>query len=94
MVYLGNSTPEGKVTLGMVRNNLFNEKIQRKDLVGNGTHALVMENKGRSRSKGPYGKNKSRGKSKSREKMKCYHCGKLSHMKKNRKFLKEGIDKN
>ena len=58
------------------------------------THALVMENKDRSRSKGPYGQNKSRNRSKSREKIKCYHCGKLGHMKRNCKFLKRGIDKN
>ena len=53
---MGNSTLEGKVTLGMVRNSIFNEEIQKKDLIGNDTHAFVMENMGRSRSKGRYGK--------------------------------------
>ena len=88
MVSLGNSAPKGKVTWGMVRNSLFNEEIQRKDLVGNDTHVLVTENKGRSRSKRPYEKNKSRGRSKSRNKIKCYHYGNLGHMKRNCKFLK------
>ena len=55
----------------MVRNSLFNEEIQRKDLVGSDTHALVTENRGRSRNKGPYEQNKSRSRSKSRKKMKC-----------------------
>ena len=41
----GNSTIEGKVTLAMVKNSLFNEEIRRKDFVGNDTHTLVMENK-------------------------------------------------
>ena len=62
--------------LAMIRNRLFNEEIRRKDLVGNDTHALVTENKGRSKSRGPFGHNKSRGRSKSRGKINCYHCGK------------------
>ena len=93
MVSLGNSAPEGKVTLAMVRNSLFNEEIQRKDFVGNDTHALVTENKGRRKSRGPFWYNKSRGRSKSRGKIKCYHCGKIGHMKWNYKILKQGGDK-
>ena len=75
MVSLGNSALEGKVTLVMVRNSLFNEEIQRKDFLDNDTHALITENRGQSKSRGPSGHNKSRGKSKSRGKIKCYHCG-------------------
>ena len=55
MVSLGNSTPEGKVTLAMVRNSLFNEEIRRKDFIGNDIHALVMKNRGRSKIRGPFG---------------------------------------
>ena len=93
MVSLGNSVLEGKVTLAMVRNSLFNEEIRRKDFVGNDTHALVTENKGRRKSRGPFWYNKSRGRSKSRGKIKCYHCGKIAHMKWNYKILKQGGDK-
>ena len=63
------------------------------DFVGNDTHALVMENRSRSKSKGPFEHNKSRGISKSRENIKCYHCGKMCHMKRNCKILKQGGDK-
>ena len=49
VVFLGNSAPEGKVTLAMVRNSLFNEEIRRKDFLSNDTHAFVTENKGRSK---------------------------------------------
>ena len=52
---MGNLTLKGKVTLGMVRNSIFNKEIQKMDLMGNDTHALIMENRGRSRSKGRYG---------------------------------------
>ena len=88
MVSLGNSAVEGKVMVPMVRNNLFNEEIRRKDFLGNDTHALVMENKVEAKSGGPFGHNKSRGRSKSRGKIKCYHCGKIGHMKRNCKILK------
>ena len=65
VVSLGNSAPKGKVTLAMVINSLLNEEIKRKDFVGNDTHALVTENRGRSKSRGPFGHNKSRDRSKS-----------------------------
>ena len=93
VVSLRNSSPKGKVTLAMVKNSLFKEEIRRKEFVGNNTHALVTENKVRSKSKGPSGHNKSRGRSKSREKIKCYHCGKIGHMKRNCKIMKQGVDK-
>ena len=93
VVSLGNLAPEGKVTLTMVRNSLFNEEIRRKDFLGNDTHALVTENMGRSKSRRPFRHNKSRGRSKSRGKVKCYHCSKIGHMKRNYKILKLGGDK-
>ena len=93
VVSLGNSALKGKVTLAMVRNSLFNEEIRRKDFMGNDTHALVKENKGQSKIRGPFGHNKSRGRSKSRGKIKCYHYGKIGHMKRNCKILKQGGDK-
>ena len=61
--------------------------------MGNDTHALVTENKGRSKSRGPFGHNKSRGRSKSRGKINCYRYGKIGHMKRNCKILKQGGDK-
>ena len=61
--------------------------------MSNDTHALVTENKGRSKSKGPSKHNKSRGRSKSRGKIKCYHCSKIGHMKRNCKIPNQGGDK-
>ena len=77
----------------MVRNRIFNKEIRRKDFVGNDTHALITENKGRSKSRALIRHNKSRGRSKSRRKIKSYHCGKIGHMKRNFKILKQGGDK-
>ena len=81
VVSLGNLALEGKVTLAMVINSLFNEEIRKKDCEGNGTHAIVTKNRGRSKSRGPFEHNKSRDRSKSKGKIKCYHCGKIGHMK-------------
>ena len=93
VVSLGNSALERKVMLAMVRNSLFNEEIRRKHFVGNDTHALIVKSRGRSKTRGPFGHNKSRGRSKSREKIKCYHCGKIGHMKRNCRIMKQGVDK-
>ncbi|GKV31082.1 hypothetical protein SLEP1_g39821 [Rubroshorea leprosula] len=55
------------------------------------TQALVMENRGRSKTREPRGRGgKSRSKFKSG--VKCYHCGQLGHMKRNCYLLK-GKDK-
>ena len=93
MVSLGNSTLKRKVTLAMVRNNIFNEEIRRKDFLGNDTYAFLTENKGRIKNRGSFEHNKTRGRSKSRGKIKCYHYGKIGHMKRNYKILKQGGDK-
>ena len=77
----------------MVRNSLFNKEIRRKDFLGNDTHVLVIEIRGRRKSRGPSRHNKSRGRYKSRGDIKCYHCGKIVHMKRNCKILKQGGDK-
>ena len=61
--------------------------------MGNDTHALVTENMGRSKSRGPFGHNKLRSRYKSRGKIKCYHCSKIGLMKRNYKILKQGGDK-
>ena len=61
--------------------------------MGNDAHALIMENRGQSKRKGPSRHNNSRGRYKSRGKIKCYHCGKIGHMKRNCKILKQGVNK-
>ena len=51
VVTLGNSAPNGKLTMSMVKDALFNEEARRKDMGTDQTHALVMENRGRSQGK-------------------------------------------
>ena len=59
----------------------------------NDTHALVTENRGRRKSRGPSKHNKSRGISKSRGKIKCHHCSQIVYMNRNCKILKKGVYK-
>ena len=54
VVSLSNSTPNGVITVNMVKYNMFNEKARRKELgISSNTKALVTERQGRSKSKKP-----------------------------------------
>ena len=65
VVSLSTSAPEGKLTMSMVTDAMYNEETRRKDMGGNQSHnqshALVTEDRGRDR-----GKRRGRGRSKSR----------------------------
>ncbi|XP_048323873.2 retrovirus-related Pol polyprotein from transposon TNT 1-94 [Ziziphus jujuba] len=94
VVSLSNSAPNGKLTMAMVKDALFNEEARRKDIGMDQSHALVTE-RGRQQRGGRdrgRGRSKSRGRSTDGRKSsyKCYHCGLEGHMKKNcRKLLRE-----
>ena len=47
VVSLSNSAPNGKLTMAMVTDALFNEKARRKDIGNDQMHALVTEKRGR-----------------------------------------------
>lgn len=96
VVSLSNSAPNGVMTMGMVKDSMFNEEARRKEHgISSHTEALVTEKRGRSKSRKPRGddsRDKSRGISKTRKEIKCFHCGKLGHMKRQcRKFKKEQL---
>jgi len=83
VVSLSNSSPDGKLTLEMVKNNLLNEEARRKEKGNNlssSFDAYVAENKdesrGRSQVKMQHGSSKSRGRSQScpRTNIVFYHC--------------------
>lgn len=92
VVSLSNSAPDGKLTISMVKDALFNEEARRKDMGTNQTHALVTEHRGRQQGKQQRSnRGKGRGMSRSRGRStdgrkpsyKCHHCGVEGHMKKN-----------
>ena len=69
MVSLSNSTPNGVITVNMVKDSMFNEETKRKELgISSNIEALVTERQERSKSRKPssdYNRDKSREKSKS-----------------------------
>lgn len=89
-----NSSPGGQVTLEIAKNRIFEEEKRMRALgvfSQPDTQALVMENRGRSKTREPRGRG-GRSRSKSKSGVKCYHCGQLGHMKRNCYLLK-GKDK-
>ena len=91
---MSNSTPNGVITVNMVKDNMFNEEARRKDLdIFSNTETLVTERLGKSKSRKPsndYNRDKSRGKLKSRKEIKCFYWGKPGHIKREcRKFRRK-----
>jgi hypothetical protein len=96
VVLLNNSAPNGVMTMVMVKDSMLNEVARRKEQgISSHTKALVIEKQGRSKtikSRGDDSRDKLRGKSKTRKKIKCFHCGRPGHMKREcRKFKKEQL---
>ncbi|CAL5344742.1 unnamed protein product [Camellia sinensis] len=83
VVSLSNSAPEGKLTMGMVTDALFNEEARKKEMDGEQSHALVTESRGRDRERGRgRGRSKSRGRSQSRQDntRRCFYCDQEDHV--------------
>ena len=91
VVSLSNSSPNGVITVNMVKNNMFNEEARRKELgISSNIEALVTERREKNKSRKPssdYNRDKARGKSKSQKEIKCFYYGKPRHIKREcRKF--------
>ena len=88
---VSNSTGKSKLKYDDIRDLILSEEVRRRDAgISNAQdQALVMENRGRNRSKGPddWAKFNDRSQSKARSHMKeireCFHCGKKGHIKRN-----------
>ncbi|RDX61441.1 hypothetical protein CR513_60332, partial [Mucuna pruriens] len=80
-VSITNSTPNGVVSLQMVKGSVLNEEMRRKAQGSSSqSKVLVTENRGRSQKKE---REKSRSKSKSRYKnVECHYCHKTRHIQK------------
>lgn len=94
VVSLSTSAPGGKLTMEMVKESLMSEEARRKEKGETSSGVLVSEKpegRGRSNSRHPHGhgnRDTSRGRSKNRKNIKCFHCNKMGHMKRECRLLK------
>ncbi|KAF7115099.1 hypothetical protein RHSIM_RhsimUnG0064500 [Rhododendron simsii] len=103
VVTISNSAPSGMVTMDMVKDGMFNEEARRKEQgTSVDTEALVVQNRGRSRTRNSGGdrnkskdrsKSKSRGTSKPRSEIECFHCHKMGHVRKECRILQKELKK-
>jgi gag-polypeptide of LTR copia-type/Zinc knuckle len=96
VVSLSNSTPNDVVTLTMVKDNMLNEELRRKELeIISESSTLVIKNRGRSTHRNSHDddkRDKSKRRSKSRKGIICYYCKKSGHMKNECRKLKAEND--
>ena len=85
---LSNSAPNGVLQLAIVENSFLNEETRRKDMGKDIAHALVTQNRGRSKSRNSKGRDKSKSRLESKGKFKCFYCDKEGHIKRNCKTWK------
>ena len=88
VVSRSNFTPNGMLQLAIVKDSLLNEETRKKDMDKDIAHALVTENRGRSKSISSKGRGKSRNRLESKGKFKCFYCDKEGHIKRNCKAWK------
>lgn len=85
VVTISNSAPDGVLFLDVIKESMFNEEIRRKEMGIDNSQALVVENRERSKSRGPKGHNNLRSRFKFSDGKNvtiCHYCKKLSHIKK------------
>jgi hypothetical protein len=96
VVTVSNSAPDGVLSMSNVKDNMQNEETRRKSsgASSSGSQVFFVENRGRSKSRGPKGHGRSVSRSSTRFTGKCHHCGIVGHMKRNchklKRELKEG----
>jgi len=93
-VTLNNSSPNGKLVMSMVKENMLNEEARRKEcgLIVTLTQleALVTESRGRSQTRNFHKcyKPESHNKSRTTKDFMCYHCGSKGQIKRYCRLLK------
>ncbi|KAH7577059.1 hypothetical protein JRO89_XS01G0199500 [Xanthoceras sorbifolium] len=85
---LSNSTPDDIITMDLAKSSVLNEEMRRKLQGSSHSEILVTKLRGRSKSRGPRNKDRSKSKSNKFANIECYHCGQNGHIKKYCRQLK------
>ncbi|KAK0605577.1 hypothetical protein LWI29_028316 [Acer saccharum] len=83
-----NSAPNGVVTMDLAKSSVLNEEMRRKSQGSLQSEVLVTEKRGRSKSRGPKNRDRSKSKFNKFANVECYHCGQKGHKKKYCRQLK------
>ena len=80
---LSNAISDGVIIMRLIKNSVLNEETRRKSQgFSSQSEVLLIENRGRSQSRGPKNKGRSKSKSNRFANVECYHCGKKGHIMK------------
>ncbi|KAJ4728518.1 Retrovirus-related Pol polyprotein from transposon TNT 1-94 [Melia azedarach] len=85
---LSNSALDGIITMELAKNSVLNEEDRRKSQGSSQSDILVTEKRGRSKSRGPKNRDKSKSKTNKFANVECYYCGLKGHIKKYCRQLK------
>ena len=95
VVTVSNSTPNGILTMESVKDSLLNEEVRTKEKGESSSGVLVHEKQERQEKPERLGRSQSRnchgfrGRSKPIKYIKCYHCNKVGHMRKECRIWKK-----
>ena len=80
---LSNSAPDGLITMDLVKNCVLNEEMRRKLQVSSSqSDVLVTERMGRSNSRGPKNRDRSKSKANKFSNVECHYCHLKGHIRK------------
>ncbi|KAJ4718977.1 Retrovirus-related Pol polyprotein from transposon TNT 1-94 [Melia azedarach] len=85
---LSNSALDGIITMELAKNSVLNEEDRRKSQGSSQSDILIIEKRGRSKSRGPKNRDKSKSKTNKFANVECYYCGLKGHIKKYCRQLK------
>ena len=80
---LSNSASDGVINMDLAKTSVLNEEMRRKSQGSSSqSEVLVTERRGRSKSRGPKNRDKSKSRTNRFSNVECYHCGLKGHIKK------------
>ena len=90
-ISITNSAPNGVVSMEFIKSGVLNEEMRRRAQVSTSSQSdvLIADSRGRSESRKPNQRSKSRGKSNKYANVECHHCKQKGHIKRFCRKLKK-----
>ena len=94
VVTISNSIPNGALSMKLMKGNLFNKQTKRKTYDIRNAQTIIIKSRRRNKNRRQKSHDKVEERSQSRNKIKCFHCRKNRHMKRNYRTWKNRIEQN